>query len=251
MNNISAIILTNNSEELIADCIDSVSFCQEIIVIDDESTDRTLDLARHLGARVYKYKSQSFAEKRNFGLEKAKYSWILYIDDDERVSKELQQSIRDVVSDIKGNDNSAYRIRRKNFYLGKNAWPNIEKMERFFKKSSLMRWEGKLHETAIVKGEVAELEGFLYHYSHQDLSSMLRKTIKWSEIEAKLRFNSHHPRMNNLRFLRVMVTGFYDSYLKQKGYKAGTMGLIESIYQSFSMFNTYVRLWEMQNDSKK
>ncbi len=249
MNKISAIILTKNSEDLIADCIDSVSFCDEIIVVDDSSTDRTPDLAKHLGARVFNYKSNSFAEKRNFGLGKAKYKWVLYIDDDERISGELKKNIMEVAEKQK-DEFDAYRLKRKNFYLGKHEWPSIEKMERLFKKNSLEKWEGKLHETPVAKGEIGELEGFINHYTHQDLTKMVNKTIEWSRVEAELRFKANHPKMSEWRFFRVMLTAFYDSYVKQKGYKVRTAGLVESLYQSFSIFITYARLWELQNKKK-
>src|SRR6266550_4183876 len=94
MKNLSAVILTKNAEDLIADCIDSVSFCDEIIIIDDYSTDRTAELAKHLGASVYPYSSESFAKKRNLGLKKAKGKWILYLDVDERVTPELANAIQ-------------------------------------------------------------------------------------------------------------------------------------------------------------
>jgi|SRR5579885_523773 len=276
MNKLSVIILTKNAETLIADCIDSVSFADEIIVVDDGSTDRTAELAKHLGAKVYSFIRESFAERRNFGLKKAKYKWVLYIDSDERVSKELQENILSVVKDRvkrfwtgknhksvsgeEGNDESriknqneekttvvAYRLQRKNFYLGKHEWPKIEELERLFDREALVEWVGAVHETPIVKGEIGALPGFLRHYTHQDLSTMVEKTIAWSKIEAELRLKANHPKMSFWRFFRVMLTAFYDSYIKQKGYKVGTAGLIESIYQAFSMFITYARLWELQN----
>ena len=77
---------------------------------------------------------------------------------------------------------------------------------------------------------------------------MVAKTINWSQIEAELRFKSNHPPMSWWRFIRVIITGFVNSYFIQKGYKAGTAGLVESIYQAFSMFITYARLWEMQQE---
>src|SRR5476651_738175 len=93
MAKISAIIIVKNGEEMMADCVDSLSFCDEIIVIDDNSTDRTYELATHLGAKVYRHAAESFAERRNFGLRKSKNKWILYIDIDERISPELRSSI--------------------------------------------------------------------------------------------------------------------------------------------------------------
>jgi glycosyltransferase involved in cell wall biosynthesis len=246
---ISAIIIAKNAENLIADCIDSVSFCDEVIVIDDDSTDRTPEIAKHMGASVFTYVSESFAKKRNLGLRKAKGKWVLYLDVDERLSKELVISIKNII-DSKRDLYSAYRLQRKNFYLGNNEWPTIEKLERLFKKAKLEEWYGDLHESAKVDGEIGDIEqGIIMHFTHQDLSSMLNKTIKWSKIEAELRYNTNHPQMSWWRFFRVMFTAFYDSYVRQKGYKVGTAGFIESAYQAFSMFITYARLWEMQNKS--
>lgn len=273
MSKISAIIIAKNAEELIADCMDSVSFCDEIIVIDDGSTDRTAELSKLLGAKVYTLVSRSFAERRNYGLRKAKGTWVLYIDADERVSPELKKSILEAVSDrhsgkrvtstsrisnssesdsgqVRMTEAVAYRLQRKNFYLGNHEWPYIENLERLFKKTALEEWYGELHETAKVDGKIGDLDGYLLHYTHTDLSSMVEKTIVWSKIEAELRYNSKHPKMTWWRFFRVMFTAFYDSYIKQQGWKIGTAGLIESIYQAFSIFITYARLWELQNESK-
>jgi glycosyltransferase involved in cell wall biosynthesis len=246
MTKLSAIILAKNAETMIADCLDSVSFCDEIIVIDDGSSDRTAEIAKRMDAKVFPLVERNFAERRNYGLRKAKGKWVLYIDTDERISPELRDEIQIAVSQ----DHSmfdAYRFPRKNFYLGNNEWPYIEKLERLFKRASLETWQGTLHETARVAGEIGDLDGYLLHYTHQDLTSMVAKTIQWSEMEAELRFNANHPKMTWWRFFRVMATGFYGSYVKQKGYKAGTAGLVESMYQSYSMFITYARLWEMQN----
>lgn len=246
MTKLSAIIIAKNEEMMIADCIDSLSFCDEVIVIDDLSSDRTADVAKLLGASVYSHNFQSFAEKRNYGLKKAKSKWVLYIDADERVSPELKNSILEVVRQERIKE-SAFKLQRKNFYFGNHEWPYIEKLERLFKKTALEEWFGELHETPKVNGQVGELNGFLLHYTHRDLASMVQKTIAWSKTEAELRYNAHHPKMTWWRFYRVMLTGFYDSYVRQKGYKAGTAGLVESMYQAFSMFITYARLWEMQN----
>ena len=248
---ISGVIITKNAEDLIADCLDSLSFCDEIIVIDNKSEDRTREIAQKMGAKVFEHESQDFSQARNFGLKKALGEWILYVDADERVSNELKEAIRYLISSYgrEGKLNS-YFLKRKNFYFGNNEWPYIEKLERLFRKDKLKGWKGKLHESPMIQGDISDLNGYLLHYTHRDLTSMLEKTIEWSKIEAELRYKSGHPKMTWWRFPRVMLTAFFDYYIKQCGWKVGVVGLIESMYQSYSIFITYARLWEMQQKKK-
>jgi len=248
MMRISAIVITKNAENLIADCFDSLSFCKEIIVVDNKSEDRTREIAEKMGAKVIEHSSDDFSEMRNMGMRKAMGEWLLYIDADERVTPELASNIKYHVS--KGKSEAAFKIKRKNFYFGNHEWPYIEKLERFFRKDHLESWYGKLHETPKIKGKIGELDGYILHYTHRDLRSMLAKTIKWSKTEAELRYKSGHPKMTWWRFPRVMLTAFFDSYIRQNGWKVGVVGLIESMYQSFSIFVTYARLWEMQQTKK-
>lgn len=249
MMKISAIVIAKNEENMIADCLDSLSFCDEIVVIDNKSEDRTRDIAEKMNAQVFEHSSEDFSDLRNFGLKRARGEWILYVDADERVTPQLAEEI------IKSTNNpinkyGAFHIKRKNFYFGNHEWPYIEHLERLFRKDKLEGWYGKLHESPKVKGEIGELDGYLYHYTHRNLSVMLSKTIEWSKIEAELRFKSGHPKMTWWRFPRVMCTSFFDSYIRQGGWRVGTVGLIESMYQAFSIFITYARLWEMQNKLK-
>ncbi len=250
---ISAIVAAKNEENMIADCLDSLSFCDEVIVIDNGSEDRTVDIAKRVGAKAYTLKTDDFSELRNYGLAKPKGEWVLYVDADERVSEDLKQNIKDLtnirdrVKQLNG-----YFLKRKNFYFGNYEWPYIERLERLFRRDKLKGWKGRLHESPVVIGEIGEIgEGFLLHYTHRDLASMLAKTIEWSKIEAELRFAASHPKVTWWRLFRVMLTAFLDYYIKQGGWKVGTVGIIESVYQAFSIFVTYARLWEMQQENLK
>lgn len=247
MKKITAIIIAKNSEDLIKDALESVMFCDEVIVIDNGSKDKTREISRNY-AKVYDYNSNSFSEVRNFGLSKVETDYVLYLDTDERISEELKKNIKDVLS--KDSEYSGFKIYRKNYYLGKNEWPYVEKLERLFKTEKLKKWEGEIHESPIVEGTIGQLKGYILHFTHRDLESMLDKTINWSSTEALLRYNSNHPKMSWWRFPRVMITAFLGSYIKQQGYKAGVVGIIESIYQAFSAFITYAKLWELQNNLK-
>ncbi len=249
---ISAVVLTKNEEEQIKDCLESVKWADEILVIDDGSIDKTLEIVKEYTDKIWIDESEDFSAKRNLGLEKARGDWILYIDADERITPGLQEEIGTRIMNQESGF-MAYKLPRKNFYFGsskKNEWPYVEKIERLFRKDKLRGWHGKLHESPIVEGSVGELQNFFLHYTHRDLSSMIKKTIGWSKTEAELRFRANHPPVYWWRFPRVMLTEFYHSYIKQKGWKVGTIGIIESLYQAFSIFITYARLWEMQNQEK-
>ena len=247
--NLSAVIITKNEEERIASCLDSVSFADETIVIDAGSTDKTVFIAKEKGAQVYHFPMKDYASQRNHGLEKAKGEWLLYVDADERVSKELQNEILAIVNRQSSNvkRENAYTIYRKNYYLGNHEWPKKEKLERLFRREGLKGWYGRVHESPMVEGEISELHAPLIHYTHRDLSSMTNKTVEWSDAESDLLLQSKHPRMLAWRFIRIMGTKFLDSYVKQGGWKAGTAGLIESMYQAYSYLIIYARLWERQN----
>lgn len=245
---LTAVILTKNEAETIEGCINSVKSLNplEILVLDDESSDNTRELAQKQGARVIIHKKINFSEARNFGLKQTKSRWILYVDADERLSPELSGEIKQVIPD---SGISAYRLVRQNYYLGKK-WPALEKIIRLFEKDSLVCWFGEVHESPQVKGEVGELKFPLYHYTHKTLAEMVTNTLVWSEIEAELRFKAHHPGVVWWRFPRVMLPVFWDYYIRQGGWRVGSVGLIESIYQAFSIFITYAKLWEMQNQNK-
>lgn len=249
MKKISAIIIAKNEEKLIKECMESVAFCDEILVVDGGSEDKTNDIAKNMGAKIIKEPFSDFATARNIGLQKATGEWVFYIDADERVTKELQKSIEDIVASASV-EHAAYKVHRKNFFLGNHPWPHIESMERLFYKKDLTKWFGELHESAQVNGSVGTLHGYLLHYTHRNLTLMVAKTNTWSTIEAKLRFDAHHPPVYWWRFPRVMLTAFYEYFITQKGYKAGVVGVIEGIYQAFSMFITYAKLWEMQENQK-
>lgn len=252
---LSVIIITKNEEEMIKDCLESVrQLADEIIIVDSGSKDKTLEIAKKYTDRIFTYKNGSFSDWRNFGLKKAKGDWVLYIDADERVTTELKEEIKNVVQNPKPKtQNPAYAIPRRNFYLGKEvrfggAWPDYVK--RLFKRDKLAEWKGKLHEEPVFEGKLGHLKEPMIHITHRDLSSMIEKTRQWSKIEAELLYQAKHPPVTWWRILRVMLTEFWERGIKKQGWRDGTVGWIEIIFQMFSRFITYARLWEMQQEGK-
>ncbi len=244
---VSTIVLALNEGKQIADCLKSIAWADEIIVIDNGSTDETKKIAKSLGAVIVEDRTRDFAHLHNIGKARAKGEWLLYVDADEVVSEELQKEIKEAVRSATV---SGYEIRRKNYYLGRQ-WPGDEYILRLMRKDALGEWYGTLHETARVKGTIGRLDAPLIHHTHRSLEEMVAKTNVWSETEAQLRYDANHPRVIWWRLMRVMVTAFWDSLIRQGGWKAGTTGWIESIYQAFSMFVTYAKLWEKQQKNHR
>lgn len=251
MTKISAIVLAKNSEDLIVDCLDSINWADEIVVVDDHSSDKTREIARKAGGKVFTF-SGNFSEKRNFGAKKAIGDWLLYIDVDERVTPLLRKEIRKVINGFQ--KISAYAVPRRNIFLGHEMrwggwWPDY--VIRFIKKDSLLGWEGELHEQPKIEGKIEKLKNPLTHFSHRTLREMVDKTNDWSLVEAKLLYNSGHPKMTWWRFLSIGFREFWDRGIKKMGFLDGTVGVIEVIYQSFSRMITYTKLWEMQIKEKR
>ncbi|KKR87221.1 MAG: Glycosyl transferase, group 2 family [Candidatus Curtissbacteria bacterium GW2011_GWA1_41_11] len=239
---ISAVILTRNEEARIEACLKSLSWVDEVVVIDNGSSDKTVALAKKTGAKVTLSVEKDFSRLRDIGKEKTTGDWILYVDADEIVPEALRSEI---IERTKSKGCVAYCIRRKNYYLG-NPWPYQDKMQRLFLRNALVGWHGAVHETATVNGPTETLHSPLEHHTHRTLEEMVAKTNEWSVVEARLRLDAHHPPVVWWRLVRVMITGFWESFVRNGGWRAGTVGFIESIYQGYSMFITYAKLWEMQ-----
>jgi (heptosyl)LPS beta-1,4-glucosyltransferase len=246
---LSAIVITLNEEKMLGDCLKSLQFADEIIVVDTGNTDRTNDIARKFKAKIAKYSGpRDYSAYRNRAITVAKGDWLLYVDADERVTSELAAEIKQVISHP--GQVTAYAIPRKNIYLGKElkygGWGG-DYVTRLLKKSALKTWVNPLHEQPEFSGLQAKLTAKLVHISHRDLSSMLAKTLIFTSLEAELRYKAGHPPMTWWRFFRVMTTEFWYRFIKLSAWRDGTEGVIDSIFQVFNTFIIYARLWEMQN----
>lgn len=227
---ISAIILVggNYDETLLKKSVDSVLWCDELIKVDTKNI------------------SGSFAEWRNEGAKRAKGEWLLYIDSDECISPFLKEEILQVAVN---KEYAGYAIPRLNKLLGHTmrwgGW-SPDYVLRLIRKSKLKGWFGDLHEQPLVDGEIKHLKNVLLHDSHRNIHDMLEKTNSWSEIEARLLFESGHPRMNVLRFCSAGFREFWYRGVVKLGFLDGITGMIEINYQIYSRLITYSKLWELQ-----
>ena len=227
---VSVIILVGGSYDktLYKKCLDSVSWADEILKVETDSL------------------KGGFAQWRDLGAKKAKNEWLFYVDTDEEVSPKLKEMVLKV---IESNEFSAYAIPRRNIFLGHEmhwgGWrPDF--VVRLINKEKLKGWSGELHEQPEIEGTICHLKEPLIHRSHRNLTDMVEKTNKWSEIEARLLYDSDHSKMNIIRFFSA---GFREAWYRgivKLGFLDGTVGVIEIIYQTFSRLITYSKLWELQ-----
>lgn len=245
---LSIIILTYNEEDVIGECLASLGdFGDEVIVIDSFSTDKTQEIAKRHKAKVVEHRLLDFFSQRNFALDTTRGDFVYYIDADEVVTEDFKKEVKAAILNYPNTPFiGGWFIRRETYYFGKR-WGLTDQVQRLFYKKKLLRWEGVVHETPRIEGEFGIINSPIKHFTHRNFSQMVEKTNKWSNYEAELRFRAHHPKMSFWRFVRVMMTGFFRSYIMEKGWRNGTAGFMESVYQAFSMFITYAKLWELQN----
>lgn len=245
---LSAIILTRNEEQNIVDCIESVSFCDEIIVIDDYSQDRTVELSKREKAHVLKRALKGdFATQRNFGLDQAKGDWVLFIDADERISSALRNEITSLIINRSSLING-YSIKRRDNMWGRELrygeTGNI-KLLRLAKKNA-GRWEGKVHETWRINGEIEELQNSILHYPHPTVVEFLEEINFYTD----LREEELYEKGTKSYWWSIILypkTKFILNYFVKQGFRDGIPGLVFALLMSFHSFLVRGKLWLLWN----
>lgn len=241
---ITVVINTRNEEKNIKDCLSSAFLLsKKVIVVDMESTDKTVETAREMGATVYSFPPSNYVEPaRSFAIEKSRTDWVLILDADERVTGEM-------VKEIKGlkNDYSYYKVPRKNIF-GKSVWLKNggwwpDHQTRLLNKKYLVEWPKRIHSTPKIKGKMGYLQSPIVHYFHGDLESMVNKTIIFEGIESDLLYKAKKKSGTPI-FFRKYFAELYRRLFKRLGFLDGTVGIIESIYQAYSKTITYLYLYE-------
>jgi len=246
MNKLTAIIPTKNEQDFLDNCLKSVAFADEIIVIDSGSTDQTLQIAQKHRARIINHPWQGFRQVHDFAATKAQHDWLLYLDADERVSRQLKLSIQTVLAQPL---HDAYQLKRLNYFMGRpmkhGGW-YPDPMTRLIKKSSLKGWVGQLHEYPQINGTIGNLSGHLFHLTHRDLTWSLHKTISYTEANAQLLYRAGHPQVRVRNFFGAMAREFFYRAIRTAGWRDGLVGWYEIIYQTFNAFLIQVYLWQLQ-----
>ena len=239
---ISTVVLTKNEEKNIKDCLKTLQWCDEIVVIDDYSEDKTLTIARRFGAKVCRrHLAGDFAAQRNFGLSKAKGDWVLFLDADERVSAALAREIRQVV---KSNFLTGFYLKRRDWLWGRQLKHGETARVKLLRlgKRGVGEWQRKVHETWEVKGKTEELNNPIIHYPHQSLTEFLNHLNFHSSLHAKsLVEEGGKPSL--LKIIFYPLAKFCQNYFFYLGFLDGMPGLIVALMMSFHSFLARVKLY--------
>lgn len=243
---LSAVIITKNEEKNIRRCLESVNFADEVIVIDSNSTDNTTDIARVMGAKVFKREWKGFGPAKQEGVNQAAGQWILSIDADEAVSKELADEIMSKIESSNGT--SGFYIKRKTKFLGRwilhSGWYPGHVL-RLFQKDKAKFDEAVVHEKVETDGRVEYLNGDLLHYSYPDLESYLNKFNRYTTLGAEEALRKG-KRAGGVDIIIKPPVAFLKHYIVKQGFRDGLEGFILAALSATAVLVKYAKLYKMQ-----
>lgn len=241
---ISVVILARNEEKNIVDCIETIPEDWEIVLIDDNSEDRTVDVAKSLKRKLLVYHHDlggNFAAQRNYGLSKAKNSWVLFLDSDERLNHKL---IDELILKTTQTIYSGFAIKRVDHMWGKTLRYGEFKdmwLVRFGMKDK-GEWKGSVHEVWKLDGRIGRLQNHLDHYPHQTIGEFLSEINTYTTLRAQ-ELHRKKVRVRSIDILLYPGGKFIKNYFFKLGFKDGVPGFIVATFMSFHSFLVRGKLW--------
>lgn len=241
---LSVILITKNEEANIKDCLESVSFANEIIVVDSQSSDQTVKIAQSFGAKVENTSDwPGFGPQKNRALNLATQDWVLSIDADERVTAELKNEILAVINSSSSSD--CYAIPRLSWYCGRfmkhSGWyPDY--VERLFKRGSAKFSDHLVHERLLPNGQVKKLNHHFLHYSFKNFSQVLQKIDSYSTASANQAFQQG-KKSSVSKAIGHGLWAFFRTYFLRLGFLDGQQGLALAISNAEGTYYRYIKIW--------
>ena len=252
--NLSAVVLTKNEEKNIDICLRSLTFCMEIIVVDDNSTDNTENSAKKYNVIFLKRPlNNNFAAQRNFGLEKATGDWVLFIDADEVITAELALEIQNTLN-APGKKNG-FALKRRDFWWGKELKhgetlaARSQGFVRLVKKGCGI-WSREVHEVMQVSGEVGHLKYFINHYPHPTIKCFLEKINTYTSMRAQELLKSGKT-TNTFQIITYPLGKFILTYFIKLGFLDGPAGFTYAFFMSFHSFLVRAKLYQYATFNEK
>lgn len=249
MSRLSVAIITYNEEEEIKDCLESVKWADEIVVVDSFSTDKTVDICRQYTNKVFQHEWSGYSNQKNYAINVTTNPWILILDADERVSERLTKEIKEILDKDLGID--GYYIPRKSYFLGRwiryGGWyPDYS--IRLFRKDKGRFEQREVHESVRINGKTAKLKNHLEHYTYRNLSEYIQRMDRYSTLAAmEMVGEGRRSGPRNILFRPILT--FFRMYILKQGFREGIYGLLLAVLYSYYTFLKYVKLWEMRKIS--
>lgn len=249
---ISASIIVFNEEENIADLCETISFCDEIVIVDSNSSDNTVEIARRYTDKIFQREFHGYKDKHEFADAQTTGDWILWIDADERITPELLESITNLRQQEEKTLPDGFRIARRTRYLGRwikySGWYPDYQMRLYRKSASF--WEGIApHETARVPGKTEILKGEFLHYTKKSLSEYHRVVDSYATLAAEYKFK-HDEKVGGFGIFFNTIAGFLRSFIVKQGFRDGVPGLIIAVFTAYGVFLKYAKVWEHNHPDK-
>lgn len=246
---LSAILITRNAAGQLAECLGSVAFCDEIVVVDSGSTDATADIAARHGARVIQQAWRGFGPQKQFAVEQARHDWVLCIDADERVSERLRESI---LAALQAPSVRVWRFARRNRFMGRylrhgEGYPDWSL--RLFDRRAAHWSDDAVHEKVIVAGAVGTLQGDLLHDSAESLETYLAKQNRYSTLAAEAAL-ARGERATALHLLVSPLLRFVKFYFLRLGLLDGLPGLVHILAGCAASFAKYAKMLAFQRSGQ-
>jgi glycosyltransferase involved in cell wall biosynthesis len=245
---LAVVVITKNEEHNIRQCLESVRWAEERIVVDSESTDRTVAIARECSARIFTRPFTDYADQRNFGDRQASCPWVLALDADERVPPGLKAEIAEALARDGAN---GYWIPTLDYMFGRavrhGGW-YPQRHLRLYRKSA-GQWRGKAHEEMVLDGRAGYLANPLLHFSHLTISHFVQKLDRYTSIEGRtLHAQGKGRAVLNMLFWPPVV--FVYKYIYRAGFMDGVRGLVLAVSLSYYWFIKYAKLWEEESGQR-
>ncbi len=249
---ISAYVLTHNNESTIERALKSISFVDELVVVDSYSTDGTIDIVKNYTDNVIQRTWPGFRDQYQFGQDQCTHDWALFIDADEEISEELGKEIREVLEENANLDSekqiAGFNCQRRTFFLGRwilhGGWVPDREIRLYNRKRG--NWKGNLHAKVHIDGEVSEFQNYYYHYTYDDIAAQLRTVNKYSSTASE-DLDRDGVKNSRIRMIGNPIFRFIREYFLKRGFLDGMPGFIIAVNNSFYVFNKYAKLWERHN----
>lgn len=238
---ISVVILSRNEEKNIGGCLEGLGWCDEVLVIDDQSSDKTVEIAKKYGARVIERSlNGDFAAQRNFAIEQAKNSWVFFVDADEVVTKELAD---EVMLKIKRVEFKGFRVKRLDYLWGQRIIHGDIARFNYVRlgKRGAGKWRRRVDEVWEIEGNVGQLTNPLLHYPHQTVSEFLEEINFKSTLNAR-QFYAEGERTTLIDWFKPLAT-FFRSWIFKRGFLDGMLGFNVALLMSFHSFLVRSKLY--------